>query len=142
VAIGAVPPPAYASPLEGDRGTPNAAILEIVDSRAARLPGIDRHKAAGVIGESNLGLVEIVDLDAVDDPDARAEVERLVRAENADREKLYALLASGGAGEDRDARLRTIREKYAEILRADAHAGDWIQLPDGAWERKKNDERD
>lgn len=140
MAIVAVGNPVHARPLEGDRGTPNAAILEIVDSRAARLPAIDRYKAAGVIGESNLGLIEIVDLDPIDDPDARTEVERLARAENADREKLYALLASGGTDEDREARLRGIRERYAEIMRADAHPGDWIQLPDGIWRRKKKDE--
>ena len=117
-----------------------AAILEIIDSRAARMPAIDAYKARGVIGESNVALVEIVALDPIDEPDARIEVERVVRAENADRERLYALLASQGPDQDRDARLRNIREKYAKILRDAARAGDWMQLQDGTWERKKKED--
>lgn len=139
-AIIAVAGAVWAGALDGGRGAPTAtAILEIVDSRAARMPAIDAYKAGGVIGENKAALVEIVDLDLIEEPDARAEVERVVRAENADRERLYALLAAvgGGGDQEREARVRTIRERYAVILRDAAHPGEWIQLPDGSWERKK-----
>ena len=121
----------------GDAPGSKATILEIVDSRALRLPEIDGLKGAGVIGENNRALVEIVDSEELDDPQAKAEVERLVKAENADRERLYAaLVSSGDGGGDGDARLRALRERYAEIMRQDAGPGYWIQLPNGAWRRK------
>ena len=88
----------------------------------------------GVVGENNEGLVEIVKLDAVKDLRERAEVQRVVKAENADREQLYKEIA---AAENVDlAQLPRIRETYAETMRNKARAGDWIQLPDGTWKQK------
>ena len=118
-----------------------ATILQIVDSRALRLPEIDGLKGAGVIGENNGGLVEIVDSEKLDDPEVKAEVERLVKAENADRERLYAALVASDDGEgDPAARLRALRERYAEIMRQDAMPGYWIQLPNGTWQQKGGEE--
>lgn len=127
----------------GDAVGSKATILEIVDSRALRLAEIEGLKGAGVIGENNRALLEIVDSNELDAPKVKAEVERLVRAENADRERLYAALVSSGEGDsggDLDARLRALRERYAEIMRRDAGPGYWIQLPNGAWRRKGGEE--
>ncbi len=112
----------------------NPAIRKIIDSRAQRLPQLNKYKRAGVIGENNKGFVEVLKLEAVSGLGERAEVQRLVRAENADREQLYKEIA---AATNVDAsQIPRIGETYAEKLRELAHSGDWIQQPDGRWVQK------
>ena len=114
--------------------TTNPAIRKIIESRAARLGEINNYKSSGVIGESNKGGLEIRDLDALSDLRARAGVQKLVRAENADREQLYREIAA--AKNIDPSQLDRIRETYAETLRENARPGDWIQMPDGSWKQK------
>jgi uncharacterized protein YdbL (DUF1318 family) len=112
----------------------NPAIRKIIDSRAARLSEVNRYKSQGVIGENNQGLLEARNLDSISDLRERAEVQKLVRAENADREQLYKEIA---AVKNIDlSQLDKIRATYAETLRANARPGDWIQMPDGSWKQK------
>ena len=125
--------PAYAQQVP-EPETTNPAIRKIIDSRAARLADVNRYKATGAIGENNKGDLEIRDLGSVSDLRARADVQKLVRAENADREQLYREIAAA-KGID-PSQLDRIRETYAETMRANARAGDWIQAPDGSWKRK------
>lgn len=126
--------PAYAQSVPEPELT-NPAILKMIDSRAARLPVVNQFKSSGVIGENNEGDLEIRDLAALSDLRARAEVQKLVRAENADREQLYKEIA--GAKNIDPSQLGRIRETYAETLRANARVGDWIQMPDGGWAQKR-----
>ena len=112
----------------------NPAIRKIIDSRAARLSDLNGYKSQGVIGENNKGLVEARDLESISDLRERAEVQKLVRAENADREQLYKEIAAVKNIEL--SQLDKIRQTYAETLRANARPGDWIQAPDGAWKKK------
>jgi uncharacterized protein YdbL (DUF1318 family) len=65
----------------------------------------------------------------------RADVQRLIRDENADREQLYREIAAAKNVEL--SLLPRIRETYASTLRDNARPGDWIQQPDGAWAQKK-----
>jgi uncharacterized protein YdbL (DUF1318 family) len=112
----------------------NPAIRRIIDSRAERLDEINRHKSTGVLGENNQALLEIRDLDAVSDLRERAAVQRLVKAENNDREQLFKEIA---AAQDVDlSQLPKIRATYAQTLRENARKGDWIQMPDGSWRQK------
>lgn len=111
----------------------NPAIRKIIESRAARLSELDKFKRLGAIGENNQGLVEVRDLDALSDLRARAEVQKVVRAENADREELYKEIAAVKSIEL--SQLGKIKETYAETLRKNAKPGDWIQLPDGTWKQ-------
>ena len=112
----------------------NPAIRKIIESRRARLGALNKFKAMGVIGENKDALVVIRQLDAVKELRERAEVQRLVKAENADREQLYKEIA---AAEKVDlSQLPRIRQTYAETLRENARPGEWIQLPDGAWRKK------
>ena len=112
----------------------NPAIRKIIDSRAARLDAINALKAEGVIGESNQALLVIRNLDAIQGLKERADAQRLVKDENADREQLFKEIA---AAKNVDlAQLPQIRATYAETLREMAHPGDWLQLPDGTWEQK------
>lgn len=109
----------------------NPAIRRIIDSRAERLPAINRLKSAGVIGENNRALLEIRDLQRLDDLRRRAEAQRLVKEENEDREALFKEVARA-KGVD-FSQLPLIRETYAETMRQYARPDDWIQLPDGTW---------
>lgn len=126
--------PAYAQDEVPTPEITNPAIRKIIDSRAQRLPELNRYKDQGVLGESNQALVEIRDLDALSDLRERAAVQRLVKAENADREQLFREIAA--AKDVELSQLPRIRETYAQTLREKAKKGHWIQLPDGTWKQK------
>ena len=112
----------------------NPAIRKIIDSRAGRYNELRRYFDQGVLGENNKGLVEVRNLEALTDLKARADVQRLVKAENADRQELYKEIA---AAKNVDlAQLPKIQETYAATLRQNAKSGDWIQQPDGNWVKK------
>lgn len=119
-----VPPPEVTNP----------AIRAIIDSRATRLDELNRFKARKVVGENNQGLVEVRELGALELRE-RAELQRLVKAENDDREALYREIA---AATNVDlAQLPQIRSTYAKTLRENAKPGDLIQQPDGRWVEKQ-----
>lgn len=125
--------PAYAQAVPQPEVS-NPAIRKIIDSRAARVAEINKYKASGVLGENNKGLLEARALDTLPDLKARAEVQRLVKAENTDRDQLYREIAAA-KGVD-PSQLDKVRETYAVTLRENAKAGEWIQMPDGAWKQK------
>ena len=110
------------------------AIQKIIASRAARVADLNRLKGLGAIGENREALVEPRDLAAIKDLSVRAEVARLVKAENADREELFREIAVA-KGVD-TSQLPKIRETYAVTLRENAQPGEWVQSPDGSWARK------
>ncbi len=122
-AAGNVPAPEVSSP----------AIRRVIESRAARVADIDRYKASGALGENNKALLEVRSLESLD-LKARADVQKLVRAENADREELFREIAA--AKKVDPGQVDRIRETYAGTLRDNARPGDWIQGPDGTWNRK------
>jgi uncharacterized protein YdbL (DUF1318 family) len=127
--------PAYAgSDTVAPADVTSPAIRKIIESRAARAGALREYKNAGAIGENKEALVEVRKLDAVADLKARAEVQRLVKAENADREELFREIAAA-KGVDLS-QLPKIRETYAATLRDNAKPGDWVQMPDGAWKQK------
>ncbi len=111
----------------------NPAIRKIVQSRAARVRELGAHKASGALGENSRALVEVRRLDALGLQE-RAAVQKLVRAENADRERMFKEIAAA-TGTDLS-QLPQIRATYATTLRQKARAGEWIQMPDGSWRQK------
>ena len=115
-------------------GITNPAIRAIIDSRAKRLEALNRYKTMGVLGEARTALVEIRDLARVSDLRERANVQRLVRDENSDRQQLFKEVAAA-TGVD-PSQIERIQETYAETLRDKARPGDWIQSPDGEWLQK------
>jgi uncharacterized protein YdbL (DUF1318 family) len=120
-----VPEPAVMTP----------AIRKIIASRRERHPALERWKSQGVVGETNRALVEARDLQQVADLRQRAEVQRLLREENADREQLFREIA---AAEGVDlSQLPRIQQTYADTLRRVALPGQWVQMPDGSWVRKQ-----
>jgi uncharacterized protein YdbL (DUF1318 family) len=112
----------------------NPAIRKIIESRAARLKAVNDLKSKGVVGESNQALLVVRNLDAIQGLKERAEAQKLIKDENADREQLFREIAAAKNVEL--AQLPQIRTTYAEALRENARPGDWIQLPDGNWIQK------
>ncbi|MDY7093786.1 MAG: DUF1318 domain-containing protein [Acidobacteriota bacterium] len=111
----------------------NPAIRRIIQSRAQRLPEIRNYLQSGVLGENNQALLEIRSLEDLD-LRQRAEVQRLVKAENGDRDRMFEEIAAATGAEM--SQLPQIRRTYAETLRQKADRGTWIQEPDGSWRRK------
>ncbi|MEM9291728.1 MAG: DUF1318 domain-containing protein [Acidobacteriota bacterium] len=113
----------------------NPAIRRIIESRAQRVSELNQLKAAGVLGENNRALVEVRNLDSLELKD-RAKVQRLVKAENEDRQTMFREIA---AATDVDlSQLEQIQSTYADTLRRKAKAGTWIQLADGSWQQKES----
>lgn len=111
----------------------NPAIRKIVQSRARRVQELDRYKSLGVLGENNRALVEVRSLEALE-LRQRAAVQKLVREENADRNRMFREIAAATSADL--SQLPRIQSTYAETLRRNARRGEWIQLPDGRWQQK------
>ncbi len=125
--------PAYADEVSRPEIT-NPAIRRIIDSRAARLPDLRKFKGMGVIGEGKDALLVPRNLQSINDLKQRAEVQRLIKDENRDREQLFKEIA---AAKNVDlSQVPRIKETYAVTLRGDARPGDWIQMPNGEWKQK------
>lgn len=113
----------------------NPAIRKIIDSRAQRVEAINRYKGMGVLGENRQALIEVRSLDSLADLRQRAEVQRLVKEENEDRNRLFTEIAAA-QGVDLS-QLPRIQETYAATLRETASPGHWIQQADGSWAQKR-----
>lgn len=106
-------------------GSVSAQDLGAVRQRMVdRLPELDRLKAAGVIGETNVGFVEL--------RTTKMEAAEVTKAENEDRKVVYAAIArQTGASAYEVARAR------ARQIAAASAAGVWLQNDDGEWYRKR-----
>jgi len=90
-----------------------------------RKPVIERMKKQEKVGENNVGKLV---------PRARLNEEenKIVRAENADREKVYQKIA----GKLNISILKVGQRRALQIAQR-ASPGHWLQHPDGHWYRKK-----
>ena len=111
----------------------NPAIRKIIQSRAARVRELRSYKASGAIGENREALIEVRKLDELGLQE-RAAVQKLVRAENADRERMFKEIAAATSTDL--SQLPRIRATYANTLRQNARPGDWIQMNDDSWRQK------
>ncbi len=93
------------------------------DRMKARLPAINQLKAAGVVGENNVGLLDFKSAD-------RSQA-ATVDAENADRQKVYSAI-----GQQQKASASFVGKKRAEQIAAKASPGTWLQDAGGNWYRK------
>jgi len=96
----------------------------IKERMRARVPEIKALKEAGVIGENNMGYLEI----RGNHPDHNA----LVTAENKDREKVYSAIAKQ-QGSD----AQTVGKRRAMQISDKAKTGEWLQNKEGKWYHKK-----
>jgi len=90
-----------------------------------RYPELQSLKAAGIIGETSEGFVEIVD-----GKDAPAEARKLVDEENADRRQLYAILARESSTTPDRVAAQAARRNFER-----ADAGEYLK-ENGKWRRK------
>lgn len=87
----------------------------------------------GVIGEGNGGLLIMRSLEGLD-LKRKAEAKKLLKAENADREKLYLEITK--ANDLPPDTVPQIRKLFANSWRKNAAKGWWIQKDDGEWVKK------
>lgn len=105
------------------------AIREAMKERSAALiPYLD----AGKVGIGGDGLLKVRTVDGLD-LKAKGEVNRLVKAENDDRLRLYREIAKANGFPDRADEVRSI---FAETWRQKAASG-WYLEKDGGWTQKK-----
>ncbi len=112
--------------------SPAAAGDEIQGRRRSRLGELQLLKDSRLIGENHLGLLTVRN----QPPGEYGQyVQRTVEAENSDREMEMQRMAK-----ERNTSLDDLRREAAKLTRANAFAGEWIEMPqaDGsyAWIKK------
>lgn len=92
-----------------------------------RYPALKKLKSAGKVGETTKGLIEPVKAEFAND----SEVKKIVTAENADRTKLYQIIAK-----QQDTTPETVATRNAMRNFERAAKGDWLKRSDGKWVQK------
>ncbi len=91
----------------------------------ARIPALDKLKAAGAIGEANTGLLAVLKAPL------SAEDAKTVDAENADRMKIYNAIAK-----QQGTTAKLVGERRARQIHELAPKGTFLQDEKGAWSQK------
>ena len=106
-------------------GIANLADAGIKERLAKRLPAINKLKASGLVGENNKGFLEPREKLSASD-------KKVVEEENADRRKIYEMLAKK-LGQS----VMLVQKRRAAQIAKRSKAGIWLQKPDGSWYKKK-----
>jgi uncharacterized protein YdbL (DUF1318 family) len=114
-----------------DISTP--AIRALRASLAGRFGSLKGFYSRGSLGENNKGYIELRDQSGLD-LKGKADLRRLVKAENRDRKDLYMEIIKANNLEPRF--LPEVEKIFANSWRKKALAGSWIQNDDGTWTRK------
>ena len=104
--------------------TTNLNAEGIKERLARRLPIINKMKAAGLIGENNQGYLAVKGT-------VSPSQQKVINEENADRKKIYAMLAKK-TGQSVD----VIGRRRAIAIAQKTKKGYWLQKEDGTWYRK------
>ena len=109
----------------------NAAL----QSRKARASKVIQYKNEGSLGENHNGLVSLIQSDKVKSDSSYADaVKKLIKEENADREKMYAVDAA-----KKGVSLDVIKDSAALYHRDSSKKGWWIEVLSGGkwvWQQK------
>jgi uncharacterized protein YdbL (DUF1318 family) len=127
------PAEARAQERKADIEVSTPAIRTLKERMKDRFPQLLPYYRRGVIGESNMGLLEIASTSGLSLAD-KAKVRRLVDAENKDRKDLYKEIAR--ANDFPDEQVEVIQKLFANSWREKAEAGWMVQGDDGKWARK------
>ena len=127
------PAEAQAQERKADIEVSTPAIRRLKEQMKERFPQFLPYYRRGAIGESNMGLIEIVSSSGLSLAD-KAKVRRLVDAENKDRKDLYKEIAR--ANNFPDEQVEVIQKLFANSWREKAEAGWMIQGDDGKWAKK------
>jgi uncharacterized protein YdbL (DUF1318 family) len=125
--------PAEAQAAAVDVNVSTPAIRNIRASLANRFPQLQPLYGKGAIGETNTGLIAARDIGALSLKE-KADVNRLVEQENADRQALYAEIIRANRLEP--SQLGEIQRLFANSWRDKSAPGWWIQQDNGQWGRK------
>lgn len=128
-AINVVVSPAQAA--EADLAIDSAEIRRLRATMETRFAGLQPLYAAGFIGIQADGLLTVRDMTGVPLKD-RNQVNKLVAAENADRQALYRAIADANGHPDWAAQ---IKSTFAGRWVSNAQAGWWYQSS-GSWKQK------
>ncbi len=96
----------------------------IKERMKARKPAISALKAAGILGENNLGFLAFVG--------EKREKQDIVDAENKDRKKVYTAI-----GKQQGVPVKDVGKRRALKIAATAKPGAWLQNDAGKWYQKK-----
>ncbi len=110
----------------------SAEIRALRASMAKRYSALSRFYGQGMIGIAKNGLLATPDAGRVPLKE-RNKVNKLVKAENQDRNKLYAAIARANGHPEWAA---DIKATFARQWISNAHAGWWYQSGNGAWRQK------
>lgn len=125
------PTEAEAQAVDVNVSTP--AIRALRASMTNRFPQLQPLYGKGAIGETNAGLLAIRDTGSLSLKE-KADVNRLVEQENADRQSLYAEIIRAN---NLDAsKLAEVQKLFANSWRGKSSAGWWIQSDSGEWSKK------
>lgn len=125
--------PAEAQAAAVDVNVSTPAIRNIRASLANRFPQLQPLYGKGAIGETNSGLIAARDIGALSLKE-KADVNRLVEQENADRQALYTEIIR--ANSLAPSQLGEIQRLFANSWRDKSAPGWWIQQDNGQWGRK------
>ncbi|HEY8096153.1 MAG TPA: YdbL family protein [Methylobacter sp.] len=128
-AINAVVSPAQAA--EADLAIDSAEIRQLRAAMEARFASLQPLYAAGFVGIQADGLLAVRDAESVPLKD-RNQVNKLVAAENADRQSLYQAIADANGHPDWAAQ---IKSTFAGRWVSNAQSGWWYQSS-GSWKQK------
>jgi uncharacterized protein YdbL (DUF1318 family) len=125
--------PAEAQAAAVDVNVSTPAIRNIRASLASRFPQLQPFYAKGAIGETNTGLIAARDIGALSLKE-KADLNRLVEQENADRQALYTEIIRANSLDP--GQLGEVQRLFANSWRDKSAAGWWVQQNNGQWGRK------
>ena len=98
-----------------------------------RFKDLQKYKKAGKIGETNVGYVEALDEKYLKDKDLK----KLLDAENADRTKLYKIVAKLHPTDDGEVTIEHVGKQNAMLKFKKAGPEEYFKGKDGKWRQKK-----
>jgi uncharacterized protein YdbL (DUF1318 family) len=125
--------PAEAQAAAVDVNVSTPAIRNIRASLANRFPQLQPLYAKGAIGETSTGLIAVRDTGALSLKE-KADLNRLVEQENADRQALYTEIIRANSLDP--GQLGEVQRLFANSWRDKSAPGWWVQQNNGQWGRK------
>ena len=125
--------PAEAQAAVVDLNVSTPAIRNIRASLANRFPQLQPLYGKGAIGETSTGLIAARDTGALSLKE-KADLNRLVEQENADRQALYTEIIRANSLDP--GQLGEVQRLFANSWRDKSAAGWWVQQNNGQWGRK------
>ncbi len=111
-------------------------VIEAIQGRKFNKDDVDEFKKAGLVGENNMGLLEIRNPARLEaDPELKNRVTKIIESENNYRqiimERIMLLNESAAkAGNENVARI------FSKMNQDSSEPGTWIQRDDGTWVKK------